>query len=712
MGTILTTEDAGGHWVAQASPTQKPLLSVAVTGNGRRGWAVGDTGTLLSAVSQPSVDSVEIRQTGLAIGISFTLHRDPNLPVWASDIEARTPKRDWELVGSATETAGEEGKWRISWEPSEKDFRPGDTIEHRVAIRAGAAPPVREILGHPIQFDPWWWRLWQEHETAILAVGTPLGVFALYALSFLLVLLVAPARLARVGAAPLDDIPPPTGNWAFVWSLLKRFWETLALFWLCGNRRVRRAWMRQYIRGGSKLGDLGKFARERFVREPEVLDAWVGMRIARVRSALEALDLYGQRQTYVPLPLRVGETRTVERPDATLLQQTFAEKRAVVCAVGGGGSGKSTLACAMARWAMTDDPKERLAVHRMVPVFVVQETTNLTIAVTRTLREMLGEEELPDDLVRGLLARKRVLVIVDALSEREMTTQRHVEQVFADSAVYNAVVITSRTAPKLGAVERTVLYPLLLDQKRIVPFIVDYVARLPKAEGLQGGRTLLQLGNRILELAEAGGRATPVTPLLVTMFVDSAISRAGAGEALEDLPQDVPGIFADYLKRVYKSPSAGTAGTEEDEFIHAARALAELSLGTRLVPGDFSPEEAKAKLDTSGLGANATTLLQALLGGGVLESRTIGVTKLLRFSLDPVSEYLTAMKAVSDFRQLGQDKVVLKVKKLTTTKGYPGACDGYLKAFATCYRVYGEAFKLPDVAFPWEAVESPETIAA
>jgi photosystem II stability/assembly factor-like uncharacterized protein len=707
-GTILATEDAGAHWVAQASPTQDDLGSVAFVRDGR--WAVGG-GTLLLTVGQPGVDrnSVNIHQVGQAITISFALHTDPDFPIWASNIEARTSRRPWEIVGSATETAE---KWQISWEPSENDFRPGDTIEHRVVIRAGALPPVREPLGSPIQFDPWWPRLWRENETAILAVGTPLGVFALYALGFLLVLLVAPARLARVGAAPLGDIPPPSGNWAFVWGLLKTSWETVALFWLCGNRRVRLAWMRQYMRGQSKLTDLGKFARQRFVEEPEFLDAWVGMRIAGVGNALKALELYGQRQTYVPLPVRIGETRIVERPDATMLHQTLAQSRAVLCVVGAGGSGKSTLACAMARWAMADDPKERLTPHRIIPVFIVQETTNLTVAVTRTLREMLGEEELPDDLVRGLLARKRVLVIVDALSEREMTTQQHVEQVFAESAIFNAVAITSRAAPKLGAVERTILYPLLLDQKRIVPFIVDYVARLPNAEPLQGGRTLLQLGNRILELAEAGGRATPVTPLLVTMFVDSAISRASVGQALEDLPQDVPGIFADYLKRVYKSPSTGAAGTAEDEFVHAARVLAELSLGARLVPGDFTPEEAKAKLDASGLGADATMLLQALLGGGVLESRTIGVTKLLRFSLDPVSEYLTAMKAVSDLRQLGQDKVVFKIHKLTRTEGYPGACEGYLKAFATCYRVYGDAFKLPDLAFPWESAESAKPAAA
>jgi N-acetylglutamate synthase-like GNAT family acetyltransferase len=481
------------------------------------------------------------------------------------------------------------------------------------------------------------------------------------------------------------------------------------LLWLCRNRRVRRAWVGKYATGQSTLGDLGKFARERFVNEPEILDAWVNGRVTRVRHALDALELYGQRRIYVPLPVRVGTARMVERPDAAMLRQTFTRPRAVVCVVGGGGSGKSTLACALARWAMSDDPSERLAPQRMVPVFIVNDTNDLLDTVTRALREMLGDEELPDDLMRGLLAQQRLLVVVDALSEREPETQRHVEDMFASAAVYNAVVIISRTEPRLGAVERTMLYPLLLDQKRVVPFIVDYVAQLADAEPLQGGRTLLQLGDRILELAETGGHATPVTPLLVTMFVDSAMSRAQAGLGLEGLPQDVPEIFVDYLKRVYVNPSIEARGTAEDEFIRAARVVARVSLGGRLVPGDFSPDQAKAALETAGLSPHATALLEALISGGVIERRTFGGIAVLRFGLDPVAEYLAAIQSVSDLRQLGRAAVATHINALMEIEGYPRACDGYLKAFATCYRAYRGAFGLPEMAFSWEVQEESPT---
>jgi hypothetical protein len=633
------------------------------------------------------------------------------LPIWAAHVEARTEKRDWSPVGLATAepmTSGNE-RWRLAWKPAVDDFRPGDTIQHRVVIYAGGIAPVPEIIGS-LAFDPWWARLWREHQTAIIAAGAPFGLFALYAGGFFLVLLFAPAQLAGVGSAPHDGIPAPTGNVAFLWGLVRTLWESVLLLWLCHNRRVRRAWLREYAVGQSRLSDLGKFARERFVNEPEILDAWVTARLERVRAALDALELYGQRRIYVPFPVRMGAARIVERPDAATLRDAFARRRAVVCIVGSGGSGKSTLACAIARWAMADDPVERLAPQRMVPVFIVNDTTDLIVTVTRTVREMLGDEELPDDLIHGLLAQQRLLVIVDALSEREPASQEHVEEMFASAAAYNAVVITSRTEPQLRAVERTRVYPLLLDQKRIVPFIVDYVAQLKDAEPLQGGRTLLQLGDRILELAEAGGKATPVTPLLVTLFVASALSRAQAGLGLDSLPQDIPEIFIDYLKRVHAGPVA-ERGTAENEFIRATRVVARASLGTRMVPGDFSPGEATSALEAAGLSPRATALLEALTSGGVIEHRTLGGISILRFALDPVAEYLSAMQAVSDLRQVGRAEVAVRVDGLMEIEGYPSACDGYLRAFATCYRAYSAEFKLPDPTFPWEAQGEPLILA-
>jgi hypothetical protein len=87
--------------------------------------------------------------------------------------------------------------------------------------------------------------------------------------------------------------------------------------------------------------------------------------------------------------------------------------------------------------------------------------------------------------------KQRLLVIVDALSERQPETQQHVQQVFTQDVPLNALVITSRTEPSLGALDRTVLYPLRLDAASIVPFIIGYLNRMEAVPQLKDGRIQL-----------------------------------------------------------------------------------------------------------------------------------------------------------------------------------------------------------------------------
>jgi hypothetical protein len=233
----------------------------------------------------------------------------------------------------------------------------------------------------------------------------------------------------------------------------------------------------------------------------------------KAERALNQLELYNRRQIYIAFPVRVGESdQVIERPSPETIRPIFGRDRVIVSIIGAGGIGKSTLACAMARRAFAADPDQRLAPHRMLPVFVVQETTNLVETVSEVLRRMLGDEELPADLVRGLMAKQRLLVIVDALSERGPETQGHIEKVFGQDVPLNAAIITSRSEPDLGPVDRTALYPIRLAAGTIVPFIVGYLDRMNAGTQLRNDRVQLQLAERIVTLAESGGQQTPVTP--------------------------------------------------------------------------------------------------------------------------------------------------------------------------------------------------------
>jgi hypothetical protein len=424
-------------------------------------------------------------------------------------------------------------------------------------------------------------QVWRENKNIVITGSTLLAILLIYAGSFGIILIFAPARLALVDSAlGLDEVEKPTGNIAFFWYLARSFFERITFPWLCRHPRVRKAWTDLYRDGKTELNDLGKVARVSFLLEPEILDAFVSRFAPKIENALQQLELFNQRRIYVPFPVRVGQgRRLIERPSAETLRPIFERVRTIIAIIGLGGTGKSTLACALARWAIATEPSERLAAHRMLPVIIAQDTTNLVEAIIQELRRMLGGEDLADDLVRALMAKQRLLVIVDALSEREPETQRYIEQIFAQNVPLNALVITSRTEPNLGAVERTMLYPMRLDAETIVPFIVGYLDRIKAANPLKNGRIQLQLSERILALAEAGGRKTPVTPLLVTLFVDSALSRVVDGLSFADMPEVVPEVFVDYLRRLNSNGTWPDQSISDDVFIRAAQTVAAVSLG-------------------------------------------------------------------------------------------------------------------------------------
>ena len=48
---------------------------------------------------------------------------------------------------------------------------------------------------------------------------------------------------------------------------------------------------------------------------------------------------------------------------------------------------------------------------------------------------------------------------------------------------------------------------------------------------------------------------------------------------------------------------------------------------------------------------------------------------------------------------------------LMKIEGYPRGFEGYLVAFATCYRAYKRDFSLAEMQFPWETVAEPPAAA-
>ena len=211
----------------------------------------------------------------------------------------------------------------------------------------------------------------------------------------------------------------------------------------------------------------------------------------------------------------------------------------------------------------------------------------------------------------------------------------------------------------------------------------------------------MQLGERVLALAESGGQSTSVTPLLVTLLIGSAISRTRTGDGLTSMPNQIPEVFLDYVRRL--NPKTGDPETivPNEELIHATCCLAIVSLGDNFIPGDFQQEDGLKAIATGAISTPAGRVIERLIANGVLERREFAGIPLLRFSLDPATEYLAAIGQIkrfqSDFNEW--ERFVLQ---LQSARGYPTECRGFLIAFNTCYKVYQTPLRLPVLNLPWE----------
>ena len=152
-------------------------------------------------------------------------------------------------------------------------------------------------------------------------------------------------------------------------------------------------------------------------------------------------------------------------------------------------------------------------------------------------------------------------------------------------------MITSRREPDLKAIDRATLYPELLTGERLIPFIFEYLRRR-KLDHLLPPRQQVQLGERVLALAESGGRSTCVTPLLVTLL-DRKRDQPGAhrgrsGQACRTKSPRYSWIMFDGSTR---QQEIRTGIAPNEELIHAACCLAIASLGDNFIPSDFQQED-------------------------------------------------------------------------------------------------------------------------
>ncbi|MEP1661039.1 MAG: YCF48-related protein [Anderseniella sp.] len=710
-GTILQTRDFGRRWAdVTISPRadRSDLNHVVLDPGGSSAWAFGTRGLRLGGQS-PNF-SPYLKVPGSAVATNVAGQVDIELHTFdeegdSTDIAAieyaihhkgRMP--DWKPVPGEIKKSETDGRWHLSWSPGSEHIGNGAIIRHRVVLFDGGIS-LAPIMLNEIVFRSLWVQI-SEYKALLFGALSVIGVGALYLTPVLVMLWLTPARLALAGGgalAAVGEAAESSGTWgAAIAKVLRLF----TVPWFKRRPRVRRAWLNEYENCEATFDNLATDVRAHYLDQPEVLDAWVARRVTTARDLLAQLPHFRKRSTYIPIPVRVDGNASgtgSDQPTSDLFRPLFERRRTVLSIIGAGGSGKTTLACALARWSMADEEADRLMPHLAIPVMIVEETTDVVATISSSLHRMVGsEDELDDDIVRALLHHKRVVVIIDALSERGAETQRHVSELYGTDTPINALVITTRRDPQLGAVEQTQLFPNPIDVKIIVPFILEYLRRRRLTDHF-GARQQLELAQRILQIVEDAGGIS-VTPLLVTLFVDGATKRAADTSGLGDLPVNVPDVYIDYLDRLDPVALEDVASNPHHEMRNAAIKLATVSLGGDFAPTDFARDRAEADLAAVGI---VPELITRLISNGVVEENDIAGERMLRFQLDPIAEYLAAIDIC---RTLRGDVLAWQthIDQLTSKDTYPEGQRGYLGALAVTYMSYKNALDLAEISFPWQ----------
>ena len=760
VGSVLATTDGGERWALQDSDStgEADFNAIDFAADGLHGWAVGDDGVVLATgnggkhwVSQPidfedDLEAMDVAGAGGSIGVwavgrdasVFRLERANGTPYLAAFDATAAPNGDVLVEFTARDEEGDSidvvavemctrprerrlcepldlaglardrDRWSLRWDPdstTEYEVESGDLLQFAVELRDDASEfTFNHKTARSWEYRTWYMDLWLRYPHAVLGGLAGVVVVLAYLALLLGVFLLNPAVLvrghlvasSRGEAGSILQVPA---------RLLQLLLRAIALSYLANHPRTRRAWARRYLQDRASIGDLAPEVRARYLQAGDVLDAWVRKHVEVARRALLERDTVRKRALFVDMPVALesdgGSSLALTRAEiAAMVRTVFRSRRGAVGICGPGGSGKTTIAAQIARWSCSEDPEDWVFGHRTIPVWIDSETTDLVKDVDGELRALVAPEELEDDIVHALLVNQRLLVIVDGLSERARKTQEHVHGIYRTRVPPNALILTGRVEPDIEALP--IIRPQLIDEATIVPFIQQYVNLAHVRSGLRG-RAQLAIAGRALDIVEARGQRVPMTPLLVCMFVDSAVDASTRNEAQlppGELVNSVPELIVEYLFRM-NPQGRDTPNRLDDRFmIRVAKAVSR----TLLEP-DFLPKELRDKevnptvekvrreyLGTEGATAPDTeSIVRRLVDNDIVEERLRGGTRFLRVRLDPVAEYLAAIDWAED---AGPDdskwEALLERLADPDFKG-----DGFLLALFDVVSTYGEDFAIP-----------------
>jgi hypothetical protein len=423
-----------------------------------------------------------------------------------------------------------------------------------------------------------------------------------------------------------------------------------------------------------------------------MLDAWVAQHLPTARAEFERKATVHDRAVHIPVPV-VLEGRTMPQWTAEHLRPTFEKPRACLLIWGEGGAGKTSLACQVARWAMADMPAERLSAHHcLLPVLLEQGMEPkgeglrpLMEAVRGELRALIAAEDpIPEELLRQLLRRRRVVVLVDHFSGLPEATRQAIRPGHPEFPV-NALVVTSRLEERLDGVPRTTVKPLRIQRDRLSSFIEAYLTQRNARDRFNDVEFFGACGH----LSSMVG-ARDITVLLAKLYAEQMIAvKVGLTEAT--LPETIPDLMLNYVNEINRGVDPPK---QEDRRVHRVAKVPAWECLKRT----YRPAPAPRRAVLAALAGEP----DAEAGLTYLETRlrliqTIGAEcDQVRLTLNPLAEYLACLYVV----EVCGSNVDAWQEFLARAEAPPGGAETikeFLLAVRDCCLAKGPDAKVPGI---------------
>lgn len=339
------------------------------------------------------------------------------------------------------------------------------------------------------------------------------------------------------------------------------------------------------------------------------------------------------------------------------------------------------LAVQVARWAIAGKDEGGIDGKPILPVLIDEDTQDLRAVVKRKLTSWF-QEEISDELLNALLRKQRILVIVDRVSERASETRDHLRTVHGSQPI-NALMVTTRQPLDFEAGGGVLVCPQPLGSETLLHFMTSLLQDPSRSGVFQEMEDQLELGKKLAKLIRRGAEKVPLTPLLARLYVDKAIELVRKGTTLDNLPPSIPEVYFEFLRSV--NPPGGMT---DSDMLRACEVLAELALMKGFVPHEILRSEAHEALAAAEWKepGQPDSILRRLRDNGVLQETNVGTEVLLRFTLDPVAEFLAAS---AHAKRCGESISAWKTLVLKIDQAGPQA-SGFRLALRLVCEAYGQ----------------------